>query len=67
MNVLINKGGAAVFFAPECDCLQVSATGNILKHEPTRRQLQDVFSYFEFVLNGWMDAVIRLVSRFLSL
>lgn len=55
VHALINKGGAAVALAPACDCLQVPATRYILNHEPARQQLEDIFSYFDFVLTGSCD------------
>lgn len=61
VHALINKGGAAVAFAPVWDCLQVPAMGYILKHEPAWQQLKDIFSYFDFVRTGRMPAVIHLV------
>ena len=63
MHALINKGGAAVAFAPASDCLQVPATGYILNHEPPWQQLEDIFSYFDFVLAERMAAVIHLVFQ----
>lgn len=56
-HALINKGGAAVAVAPACDCLQVPAPGYILNHEPAWQQLEDIFSYFDFVLTGSCDTV----------
>ncbi len=61
VRALINKGGAAVAFAAACDCLQVPATGYVLNHEPAWKQLEDVCSYFDFVLTGWMTTVMHLV------
>lgn len=57
VHALINKGGAAVAFAPVCDCLQVPATGYILNHEFAWQQLQDISSYFDLILcslDGWL-------------